>query len=262
MRAKENVQNRDISSTFVKGMTVLQTFTDSRRLQTFAEIAALTNYDRAAVRRLVLSLVHMGFLDQSGRYFFLTPRVLGLAGNYLQSNKFGRLVQPVLNVFSNRLGSAISLAMVDDDQAIYVAQSTLQNSEVSFGFTVGSYLPLLHTAIGRAHLAFGNLDWADGILKNMQVHLYTSDTIQQHNTLRRKVAEVKSQGYAIVDGEFEPGVVGFAVPIGILGQTCAVVGASIARVEVAGEEKKAFTINMLQQCAVELNHTGLFNPTP
>ena len=61
---------KDISLTFMKGMSVLRTFDESHSQLTLADIARLTGIERAAVRRLVLTLVYLGYVRKDGTRFW------------------------------------------------------------------------------------------------------------------------------------------------------------------------------------------------
>ena len=259
--SKRDFTERDISSTFVKGMTVLRAFDDTNTRLTLAEIAQITDLDRASVRRLTLTLVHLGYARKDGRHFSLSPKVLTLAGSFLRGNQFGSLIPPLLHRSSSRIGAPVSLAIRDDDTAIYVAQSTSQEDDVSFGFTVGSQLPLLHTAIGRMILAFGSPGWAADMRNETDFEQYTAETIMDRDKIAERVAECRTPGYAIVDGEFEGGVTGFAAPVGGLNSLKAVVGTSRPSLTVRKEEDRLQIISRLQQIALELGRSDLL-PAP
>lgn len=247
------------SSTLVKGMAVFRAFDDARTHMTLAEIAGVTDLDRATVRRLVLTLVQLGYLRRDERRFSLSPRVLTLAGNFLRGNRFGTLVQPLLDRCAVRIGTTVSLAVVDEQAAVYVAQSTTTDSDVTFGFTVGSRLPLLHTAIGRAALAFGDPVWSADVVRDAAFERYTADTTMARDQIARRVADCKVAGYSVVDGEFEAGVTGFAVPVGWPGELCAVIGTSRSTATVRDESVRVTTIDHLRHAAGELDRSGVFS---
>ncbi|MFT4708661.1 MAG: IclR family pca regulon transcriptional regulator, partial [Ascidiaceihabitans sp.] len=145
--------NKDNASTFAKGLSVLSCFETGRRDLTMAEISRITGFDRATTRRLCLTLEDSGYLHKQDRIFQLSPKILAVAGGYLTSNAIGRSVQPILNQLAEEFEGEIALALRDGDRAIYVARSAPSSARVSFGFSVGSTLPLLPTAIGRMLLA-------------------------------------------------------------------------------------------------------------
>jgi len=62
-----------------------------------------------------------------------------------------------------------------------------------------------------------------------------------------------------VDGEFEAGVTGFAVPVGWPGELCAVIGTSRSTAAVRDESVRVITIDHLRHAAGELDRSGVFS---
>ncbi|MEX3016083.1 helix-turn-helix domain-containing protein [Gymnodinialimonas hymeniacidonis] len=168
--------SKTLSSTLLKGLDVIAAFEDAPAL-TLSQIAERAGLDRSTARRLTLTLVEAGWARQQGRAFSLAPRVLRPAGAFLQAGSFGRAVQPTLNAHAETLGGEISLAVRDENVAVYVAHSARPGARVSLGLTVGSTLPLDTTAIGQ-------------VLKG------------------------SDQPAQVIRGAYEAGVCGLAVPIG------------------------------------------------
>ena len=243
--------NRDISLTFMKGMTVLHAFDAAATGLTLADLSRQTGYDRATVRRLVLTLVDLGYVEKTGNRFLLTPRVLVLAGSFLRGHSFGKMVQPLLNICAGEIGFAVALAMSDGDHAVYVAQSTLQRSRFTFGFTVGSRVPLLPTAIGRMLLAWGDPAWAEHALGTAPLDRYSDATLSDRDAVARAVQQAMADGYCIARDEFEAGVTALAVPVGGPGRARAVLGLSEPHASLPDSALSA-TLATLRQCAAEL----------
>jgi IclR family pca regulon transcriptional regulator len=238
------MQNRDIATTFAKGLQVLRVFDGTL---TLAEVARRSGLDRAVTRRLVLTLMDQGYVYQDGRGYALTPKVLMLAGGFLQARQIGTRVQPALDRHAAALGSAITLAVRQDDQVLLIAQSTLQDSPVSFGFTMGSVLPLLHTALGRVLLGS-----APALIPVAPMAAHTDQSLMDSTAIADQVTQAASQGYAVVDGEFERGIIGFAAPVGLQ----AAVGASAPRGLAGAPEVQDRFIRALQMCGSELAQSG------
>ncbi len=207
----------DISSTFAKGLVVLKCFDGDSTHLTVPEIARRTGLDRAVTRRLVLTLVHLGYVAQEDRAFSLTPRILVLAGGFLQGRRFGKLIQPILAAYSAQAGLPFSLAMQDESQAVYVAHAGDQD-EPRLGFTVGSRVPMDTTAIGRALL---ETDSAGELLET--------------------------------DGTFEPGIIGIACAVVRDGEIVAAIGTSAPRKLMQDPLRRAHVVPSLQNCAQALS---------
>lgn len=256
---KREFSDRDISSTFAKGMAVLRAFDDQHSRLSLADIARATGLDRATVRRLTLTLVHLGYAYRDSKHFSLSPKVLALAGSFLRGHQFGTVVQPLLNACAARTRTPVSLAIVDGGCAMYVAQSTLHDGDVTFGFTVGSKLPLLHTAIGRALLSMGNSSWSGQVVDAAQFDRYTPETLMNRKLIKKQISVGRTQGYAIVCDEFEPGVTGMAVPVNSQGGSKVAVGTSCRSAEVQHQTDQQQIIEHLRQVAQELVRSKIFN---
>ncbi|SEQ60228.1 IclR family transcriptional regulator [Thalassovita taeanensis] len=229
------IPTKDISLTFMKGMTVLRAFDENHSRLTLAEISRLTDIERAVVRRLVLTLVYLGYVRKEENRYSLTPHVLVLGSGFLRGNQFGRLVQPLIEMCARELGYSVGLAMRDGIDAVYVAQSSQQNARYTFGFTVGSRLPLLSTSIGRMLLAWGDGDWAKGMLETAPIEQFTVDTIMDRARIAQEVGRARETGVSIVHGEFEAGAIGISVPVGLLGVAEAALGLSEPHTEIPPE---------------------------
>ena len=218
-----------------------------------AEVSRLTGFDRATTRRLCLTLESSGYLYKDGRVFRLSPKILAVAGGYLTSNDFGRSVQPVLNKFAEEFEGEIALATRDDDRAIYVARSAGSAARVSFGFSVGSTLPLLPTAIGHMLLAHSTGDALDATLSRLDAVKYTEATDIDPASIRQKIKRAAEQGFAFVRNEFEMGAAGIAVPVGNIGASPAVLAtsASVNQFDNAQEFDRA--LDVLRRAAISIH---------
>jgi IclR family pca regulon transcriptional regulator len=251
---------RDISTTLVKGIKVLSAFDDAHARLTLPEIGRVTGYDRATVRRLIITLIDLGFVVKTDKYFSLTPKILSLSGNYLRSHGVGASVQPVLNRYSQGIGKEISLAVLSDGFAIYLARSNMTGSDVSFGFTVGSRLPLLHTALGRMLLATLQTEAMQALIETGSVIQYTADSLMDRRAIEADIKTAGDQGFALVSNEFEPGVAGLAVPVGHLGKAKAVIGISAPVATLQDPQMYDDCLSALQLCANELDRVWVEGP--
>ena len=247
-----DTQDRNIAATFAKGLRVLEAFDGRSAALTVADIARRTGQDRATARRGALTLVASGYLQQAGRAFALTPRVLKLAGGYLQANQFGRRVQPVLNHHAAAIGSEITLATRDGDAVLLLAQSTVLDGPVSQGFTPGSRLPLMHTSLGRMLLAGTTPENAERLIETAPMPRHTAQSLADRDAIGQRVHTIRQDGYAVTDSEFEPGIVGLAVPVSGPAETVIGTSSPRGRGDPANIDR---LLRGLQHCAAELRQS-------
>ncbi len=242
----------------LKGLNVLLAFDDTEPELTQAELARRTGYDRATVRRLCLTLVASGFAIQSSKGFRLSPRVLMLAGSYLRSNDIGYSLQPILNEHSLTIKTELSVAVLDGNHALLIAQSQLPEARISFGLTVGSTLPLLPTAAGRMLLSAVQGAETQTLLEQLPMARYTQATCTDIDEIKNQLQRIEAEQCAVVKGEFEVDICGIAVPISIDGKTVAVVGTSIPLRVPRFEKRVENIVNQLRSAARQLGALRYF----
>jgi len=114
----------DFIEGIAKGMAVLESFdTERQRLNATlaAERAGLT---RAAARRHLLTLAHLGYLETDGSYFWMSPKVLRFSGSYLASSRLPRALQPTLNRLAAQTQESFSAVVLDGEEVVIVARSS------------------------------------------------------------------------------------------------------------------------------------------
>ncbi len=75
----------DFIQSLQRGLLVINSFSRDHPSQTLSEVAERTGLTRATSRRILLTLTELGYVDQKGRAFALTPRVLDLGYSFLSS---------------------------------------------------------------------------------------------------------------------------------------------------------------------------------
>lgn len=246
------MKSKDNASTFAKGLHVLSCFETGRSDLTMADIARLTGFDRATARRLCLTLEASGFLERHQKFLRLTPKVVAIAGGYLTAQSIGRSWQPVLNKHAEDLNGEISIAVRDGQRAIYIARSEVSTARRSFGFSIGSTLPLLPTAIGRMLLARCEAIHRKDIVSACPLEKYSEATDTDRASVLAKIERAAELGFAYVENEFEPGAAGLAVPIADIGSAHAVVATTdtVNQFAKAGEMDR--TLDILRRAALGL----------
>src|SRR2546427_825799 len=78
-------QKRDLIAGLEKGLAVIAAFDQERPRLTMSEVAALCGLTRAAARRYLITLEHLGFVSSERKMYSLTPKVLRLGQSYMHS---------------------------------------------------------------------------------------------------------------------------------------------------------------------------------
>jgi len=231
-------------TSLARGLAVIRAFSDSRRSLTIAQISQKTGIPRAAVRRCLHTLKQLGYADSDVNNFSLRPKILTLGYSYLSSTPLTVSAQPYLNNISRTLGESCSLAVLDDNEVLYVARSATSRV-MSVALNTGSRLPAYCTSLGRAMLAHLPDEQLKAYFEKVKLRALTDKTVVSQKRLRDILAGVREQGYAVIDEELEVGLRSIAVPVrGASGNVLAAlnVGAQAARVSVAQMEEEILPV--------------------
>jgi hypothetical protein len=82
------VKDEEFMLTLTKRLAVLSSFGRNRRAMTLSEAAQVVDLSRATTRRVPHTLVELGDVEQNGRQFALTPRIMRLGFVYISSQSW------------------------------------------------------------------------------------------------------------------------------------------------------------------------------
>jgi IclR family transcriptional regulator, pca regulon regulatory protein len=221
--ATANTMNKaDWIEGMARGMAVLESFDTERQRLNATLTAQRTGLTRAAARRHLLTLTHLGYLETDGQYYWLSAKVLGFAGSYLSGARLPRTVQPTLHQLSLATQLSCSVAVLQNDAVIIVARGIWQGPDLptkashnvlAYGLHVGTRLPAHATSTGQvllANLAPAQLQtW----MKANPLSRLTANASTQPKDLVKKLKQIAKQDYCAADQEHELGVEALAVPL-------------------------------------------------
>lgn len=245
----ESASDPNFMTSLARGLSVIRAFTERSQTLTIADIARIAGLPRAAARRCLLTLMQLGYVGSDGRTFYLKPKILALGYSFLSSAPLATILDPVIEQVSAALQESSSAAVLDEDEAVYIARAATKRI-MSVGLNVGSRLPAYCTSMGRvllAHLPAGDLD---AYLARVVLKPFTERTITDPEVLRRELERVRERGFALIDQELEIGLRSIAVPVRTAsGTVVAAINASAQAARVTCPEMEARFLPPLQRAA-------------
>lgn len=242
----------DFMTSLARGLAVLRAFADTRKPQTIAQISQQTGIPRAAVRRCLHTLRQLGYVDAELNNFTLRPKVLTLGYSYLSSTPLTAAAQPCLNGVSGALGESSSLAVLEEDQVLYVARAATSRV-MSVSLAAGSRLPAYCSSLGRVLLAHLPPEELEAYLARTALVPKTEHTVTDPARLRTLLDGVRRDGYAINNEELELGLRSIAVPVrGASGRVLAALNVGAHASRVSAERMRDEFLPVLRQGAQEL----------
>jgi IclR family transcriptional regulator, acetate operon repressor len=178
------------------------------------EIAAALGLSKAAVHRIVTTLVAKGYLqsDARTRRYALGPAVLSLGLAYLQRMDLRGLARSAMQDLSARTQETVTLAVRSGWVRVYVDQ-VLPAREVKLSVTLGEPYPLHAGSSSKTFLAHLSEDELQEYLASMPLQPLTASTITVAEELRGELALIRERGYAASLGERQEGSASMAAPV-------------------------------------------------
>ena len=267
------IAKADFIEGMAKGMAVLESF-DTERQRLNATLAAQrAGITRAAARRHLLTLAHLGYLETDGGYFWLSAKVLRFAGSYLASARLPRAVQPTLDRLAAQTRESFSVAVLEGDAVVVVARSVAAvgygagdrdgsslgapllapTRRLAYGLHQGTRLPAHASSTGcvlLAALAPAELSaWLDG---HGLVRL-TPHTLTDAQALRARLEQVRRDDHCQLSEEHELGVHALAVPLrNMQGRTVAALNVVLSHPRLLIGSARSDLLRMLNEAALEL----------
>jgi IclR family pca regulon transcriptional regulator len=246
-------EDPDFLDAVEKAMRVIQAFSATEPALRITRVAELTGLTRATARRLLLTFERLGFVESNDGLFRLTPRVLRIGYSYLSSLPFAEHIQGELRSLAEEFNESCSAATLDGEEIVYVARVPAKRS-MTITLAVGSRLPAYPTSMGRVLLAGLSDEALEEYFSRATIQQLTAQTVTDRERLRAIIAETRSNGFAIVDGEREEGVRSAAAPIrASTGQVLAAINISVNAARVPLEYLRESIVPRLKATAAEIS---------
>lgn len=204
-------EHGDFVQSLERGLAVLRAFDAQHALMTVADVAKATGLTRATARRLLHTLVALGYAESDGKWFELTPKVLDLGHAYVSSLQLPDIAQPFMESLSEQVHESVSASVLDGPEIVYVARVPTQRI-MAISLSIGSRLPAAWTSMGRVMLA-GRSDDEVRAAFAASAAPRTDRAVTDVQALIDEVATVRQQGWCLLDQELEEGIRSVAAPL-------------------------------------------------
>ncbi len=191
-----------------RGLKILNLLGQNQDGASITELAEILGVDKGSASRLVSTLAHYGYAekDEVSRRFHLGPQVVSLSRSVLTRLPLREAAKPYLRQLMERTGECAHLAVAAQGKVLYIDQVE-SPATLRVNAQVGQMNPLHCTALGKVLLAFGEAEIPSTL------ETFTPRTIITAETLLHHLEQVRKQGYALDDEEFDPGVRCIAAPV-------------------------------------------------
>lgn len=207
-------ENKYRIESLAKGLSVLRLFDESTATLKLREICELTGIPMPTAFRIVATLEEDGFLDRTPDGS-LRPgvSVLTLGSSALRGSSLVQVSEKPLRDLAAATGETVNMGVLLGDQVLYLAR--LRNADlVTANVQVGSTLPAVYTSMGKLLLSYLP---SDELRHRLGEHPFDAhggpNAVSSAGELDSRLAEIRSQGYAIQDQELALGLRSVSVPV-------------------------------------------------
>ena len=177
-------------------------------------LAQRTGLHVSTVHRLLATLVHRGYVRQNretARYY-LGAKLALLGEGAPRYTELRLQSQSALAALTDLIDETTNLVVLEDTAAVYIDQ--VQCKQVVRLFTaIGNRVPLQCTAAGKVLLAWLPAEQRERIVDRLEFRSYTPRSIASRSALAAAIEQVRKNGYALDEEEYQAGVRCIAVPI-------------------------------------------------
>ena len=176
-------------------------------------VAELIGREKSQVSRALRTLAESGFVDRdpSTLHYRLGWRFFALAARAGEQRLLA--VAPLLlERLIKNLGETAHLSVLQGVEVLTVLSKAPPHAVTAVGWS-GRTVPVYCTSSGRALLFDHDRDALSELLSGVEFRKLGPNTVRSVEQLYKRVVAARARGYALVDEEFELGLVGVAAPV-------------------------------------------------
>lgn len=182
---------------------------------TLPQISSRLGLPKPTAFRILANLVHHGLLAYNGttNVYTLGFATLRLADTLLQSTAVRSTVRPAMQAIRDETDETVVLSIREGDHRINI-DSVESGQAIAQTLQLGVRIPLYAGAASHVLLAGMGDKAISDYLARTELVAFNPTTLTKPEDVRKRVAKVREQGFAVSYGEFTPtGGSAIAVPV-------------------------------------------------
>ncbi len=181
---------------------------------TLSEIEKNINISHQQVEKILDVLINRGYinLNRKKKTYSLGIRNFEVGHSYLSHVDLRKIAKPYLQELGEKYRENIYLAIRSGYEIVYIDAYEVDRP-VLVKSRVGKLLPMYASASGKIHLADMDEEELEDFFKHVKLIPFTQKTIVDKEKLKEHLKQVKEQGFAIDDEEWEEEVRCLSVPV-------------------------------------------------
>lgn len=199
-------------SVLARGIRIIEAFDATHASLGVSEISERAGLHVATASRLVEELVRHGWLARdTDRRVRLGIRLWEVVMRAAPTLGLREAALPVMEDLRKVMGHHVQLAALDGEDVLFLERIEAPGAVVNYSRTAGR-LPAHASSSGLVLLAYAAPEVQERALAG-RLERFTAATITDPAALRRALADVRRQGYALLRGHVHEDAAGIAVPL-------------------------------------------------
>ncbi|GAA1406511.1 IclR family transcriptional regulator [Glutamicibacter uratoxydans] len=204
-----NLANKSV----IKALGILSALGNFPNGATATDLAEATKTSRPTVFRMLLSLEAASYVERNDSTYHLGWELLRLSRLPHLDRGLALRVEPILDRCAKMVNETVNFALSGPDGYFdIVAEGSSHRILTTEEQFIGKHFPPHASSSGK--LLLSELPSAQvAALLPEALEKFTERTITSREALQHELAQIKSQGFAVLDGELEDGLYSLSVPV-------------------------------------------------
>jgi IclR family KDG regulon transcriptional repressor len=195
-------------------LDVIESLNEDHRFLGASELAERLTRSRTRVFRILRTLESRGYVeyDAESQRYRLGLRFLAIGDSVRERIDLRREAEPILLDLARRTRDSAHLLILHGDHAVTIDRRQGEN-RLQVASPIGQTLPLYVGASPKILLAHLPPTDRERIIAATRFQAFTKNTITNADDLRRCLEQIRHQGYALDEEDFEAGVYAIGAPV-------------------------------------------------
>lgn len=244
-----------------RAFAILEQIAHHRDGIALADLCKSVGLHSSTTFHLVKTMVQLGYASQhaESKKYKIGRKVFSLAAAALDENELVARATPMLDLLASRTGESSHFAIRSADEIVIVAK-TEGTGPFQLVDRAGAVRPANATALGKVLLAALTPEQLERYLERNELRGFTAKTIVEREALLAELDQVRRNGIAFDDGEYNAEVRCVAVPVSdFLGRVAGAIGISgpMWRLSLQSlHEKSRHVRQTAEELSTELGYRG------
>ena len=197
-----------------RALDILEELSQSAKPIGPTEIAKSIGISKSTVCRLLSTLHAREYVERRGNdgKYSIGPKLIALVSCYIGSLELQTEARPYLSLLASDLNLTAHLGILDGNEVIYIERLDRFPTKQLYS-QIGYRVPAYCSSLGKCLLSKYSGEDLERIMGCGRFKIYTPNTLPDMEALKQQLRQIRDQGWAMDNQEYEKGHMCVGVPI-------------------------------------------------